>query len=156
VDGVNVYELLDSCHDLFNDFGGHEGAAGFEIDTDNIPELRRRLAAEAEQKIDPADLVGGIAIDAAFERGQQLRGELDLIQDQRSGKIIQEQVRIASGAVEILEGIEGDCPQARQGVGEERAFAHLARAGDQNHFKIPGESSQAGFDLARAVKHFEV
>jgi single-stranded-DNA-specific exonuclease len=88
VDGVNVYELLDSCRDLFTDFGGHEGAAGFEIVTDNIPELRRRLAAEAERRIDPADLVGRIEIDAEIEPSRITLGminELDRLQPYGEG-----------------------------------------------------------------------
>lgn len=43
IDGFNVFNVLDSCKDLFNDFGGHEGAAGFEMDPDKIPELKKRL-----------------------------------------------------------------------------------------------------------------
>jgi single-stranded-DNA-specific exonuclease len=56
VDGVNMYELLDSCRDLFLDFGGHEGAAGFEIKPENIPELINRLKQEVEQRVSFEDL----------------------------------------------------------------------------------------------------
>lgn len=43
IEGFNVFRVLESCTDLFKDFGGHAGAAGFEIDPENIPELKRRL-----------------------------------------------------------------------------------------------------------------
>ncbi|KAF0134746.1 MAG: single-stranded-DNA-specific exonuclease [Candidatus Saganbacteria bacterium] len=43
IEGFNVFALLDTCRDLFVDFGGHEGAAGFEIDPKNLPELKERL-----------------------------------------------------------------------------------------------------------------
>lgn len=64
IEGLNIYELLDSCRDLFWDFGGHEGAAGFEIPSENISELNRRLRMEADQILQPEDLIGKIKIDA--------------------------------------------------------------------------------------------
>ncbi len=36
VEGFNVYESLSLCKDLLVSFGGHEGAAGFSIDGENI------------------------------------------------------------------------------------------------------------------------
>lgn len=63
-EGLNIYEILDSCRDLFLDFGGHEGAAGFEISPENIPELKRRLSARVEEAIKPEDLIPRVKIDA--------------------------------------------------------------------------------------------
>jgi len=79
IEGLNIFELLDSCRDLFLDFGGHEGAAGFEIVSDNILELERRLKATAEEMIDPADLVPKIAIDAEIDPMQINLGLIDEI-----------------------------------------------------------------------------
>jgi len=70
VDGFNIFEILNTCHDLFLDFGGHEGAAGFEITSENIPELRRRLNFEADQKIDYNDLIPQLKIDAEIQPEQ--------------------------------------------------------------------------------------
>jgi len=64
VDGFNIFEVLDTCRDLFLDFGGHESAAGFEIDADKIPELAGRLKKEANKKISVEELVPRISIDA--------------------------------------------------------------------------------------------
>lgn len=64
VDGISIYGILNACRDLFLDFGGHEGAAGFEINADNIPELARRVKEEADQRIRAEDLVSVIEIDA--------------------------------------------------------------------------------------------
>ena len=49
IEDFNVFNILESCVDLFKDFGGHEGAAGFEIAPENIPELKRRLLENIEQ-----------------------------------------------------------------------------------------------------------
>ena len=64
VGGLNIFALLNSCRDLFHGFGGHEGAAGFEIDTGKIAELKARLRAEVEKRVKPEDLVPKIEIDA--------------------------------------------------------------------------------------------
>ncbi|MBP8621057.1 MAG: DHH family phosphoesterase [Firmicutes bacterium] len=39
VEGFNVYESLSLCKDLLVSFGGHEGAAGFSIEGENISEF---------------------------------------------------------------------------------------------------------------------
>ena len=67
VDGLNMFELLDSCRDLFLDFGGHAGAAGFEISPENIPELKNRLREEIERAVSPEDLKPKIEIDCELE-----------------------------------------------------------------------------------------
>lgn len=67
VDGINIFNILETCSDLFTDFGGHAGAAGFEIETEKIPELIKRLQAEAEKRISPEDLRSKIFIDAEVD-----------------------------------------------------------------------------------------
>jgi single-stranded-DNA-specific exonuclease len=82
VEGLNIFSLLNSCRDLFIDFGGHEGAAGFAIKTDNIAELKERLKAEVEKRVRPEDLVPKIEIDAELAPQQITLGaikELELL-----------------------------------------------------------------------------
>src|SRR3989339_151283 len=67
IGGVNIYALLDSCRDLFLDFGGHEGAAGFEVAVDKIPELKKRLQEKAAELISDEDLKARLLIDAELE-----------------------------------------------------------------------------------------
>ncbi|MFA6430907.1 MAG: single-stranded-DNA-specific exonuclease RecJ [Candidatus Margulisiibacteriota bacterium] len=67
VDGVNVYDLLFSCKDLFNDFGGHAGAAGFEIKEENIVHLKKRLNQFANDTISLDDLSPIIKIDMEID-----------------------------------------------------------------------------------------
>lgn len=43
IPGINIYQALDACKDLFLRFGGHEQAAGLTIPVANIPEFRKRL-----------------------------------------------------------------------------------------------------------------
>ncbi len=43
VDGFSLYNAINSCSDIFENYGGHDMAAGFTIKTDRIDELRRRL-----------------------------------------------------------------------------------------------------------------
>ena len=39
IDGVNIYEVLNSCSDLFIRFGGHSKACGFLMEEDNLDRL---------------------------------------------------------------------------------------------------------------------
>lgn len=63
LDGVNIYDLLESCQDLFLNFGGHEGAAGFEIAKDKLEEFSSRLTEKAEKSLKPEDLIPKLKID---------------------------------------------------------------------------------------------
>ena len=54
IPGVNIYQLLSRCADLFVRFGGHEQAAGLTIPVPLIPELRRRLNLLIRQQTDDA------------------------------------------------------------------------------------------------------
>lgn len=67
VDGFNIFELLQTCKDLFIDFGGHEFAAGFEIDSKDIEELKGRLKSESSKRIRPEDLEPRLQIDCEIE-----------------------------------------------------------------------------------------
>jgi single-stranded-DNA-specific exonuclease len=68
--GLNMYEILLTFRDLFLDFGGHEGAAGFAIRPDNIPELKRRLQRHVDEQVSPDSLVPRLEIDAPLEPEQ--------------------------------------------------------------------------------------
>lgn len=49
VKGMNLVEALHSCSDLLEKYGGHELAAGLSVKRANLPALRERLSAFAEQ-----------------------------------------------------------------------------------------------------------
>lgn len=67
VEGVNVFQILDACRDLFLDFGGHPQAAGFEIAVDKIPELKEKIKAAAEKSIKTSDLLPRIKVEAEID-----------------------------------------------------------------------------------------
>ncbi|MBN2789114.1 MAG: single-stranded-DNA-specific exonuclease RecJ [Candidatus Delongbacteria bacterium] len=47
ISGINIYEVLTECYELNlleqENFGGHNYAAGFEIDSKNIPEFKKKF-----------------------------------------------------------------------------------------------------------------
>src|SRR5579859_7893690 len=63
----NVVEALHSCRDLLAEFGGHAGAAGFALNTHNIPALRQRLCELASRLV--AEETPALHIDAVVEAG---------------------------------------------------------------------------------------
>jgi len=80
---LNIYNYLAKCSDLFVDFGGHAGAAGFKIAVENIPLFERRFIEEANQGITDDDLVPILAIDA------------EVLIDQLSLALVKEVARLA-------------------------------------------------------------
>ncbi|HEX5149575.1 MAG TPA: single-stranded-DNA-specific exonuclease RecJ [Candidatus Limnocylindrales bacterium] len=62
---LDLGATLEQCGDLFIRFGGHAGAAGFEIATDRWPEFTDRFLALAEVSVPPDPRVS-IAIELAL------------------------------------------------------------------------------------------
>ena len=65
VPGFHLHRALEKCAPLLERFGGHRGAAGFEIRREKLPELADRLEAEAREELAPADLVPELQLDLA-------------------------------------------------------------------------------------------
>jgi single-stranded-DNA-specific exonuclease len=55
---------LDSCKDLFEQFGGHAAAAGMRIKAENIAKLCEMLNAHAVENLTDDDLIPELKIDA--------------------------------------------------------------------------------------------
>ena len=49
VEGLDIYEELKKCADLFVKFGGHKNACGFSIEKDKLKSLRQRLNLQARE-----------------------------------------------------------------------------------------------------------
>ena len=65
----NLVQALRQCGDLFLRVGGHPMAAGFEISTDSLGELRERLLTVAHQELEGVVLVPHLDIEAQVDLG---------------------------------------------------------------------------------------
>ena len=67
---IGSYHLLDAletCPELFEQFGGHAAAAGMKIKIENIDKLREKLCAHAIEHITGDDLIPEVRIDAVIK-----------------------------------------------------------------------------------------
>jgi len=60
----NIIEALGQCRELFLEFGGHAGAAGFVMLSHNLPHLREKLINIAGKELAGVDLRPKVDIDA--------------------------------------------------------------------------------------------
>ncbi|UCC68157.1 MAG: single-stranded-DNA-specific exonuclease RecJ [Armatimonadota bacterium] len=80
VAALNLWEALRECAACLTRYGGHHYAAGFGVEAEQIPELRRRINEVAESRLAMADLVRHIEADAEAglgEMGAEAVAELD-------------------------------------------------------------------------------
>jgi single-stranded-DNA-specific exonuclease len=78
---IKAYHLLnglDSCAELFEQFGGHAQAAGMQIKCGNIDLLRRKLNEHAGSCLTEEDLVPEVRVDALVSSSSL---NLDLVQE---------------------------------------------------------------------------
>jgi single-stranded-DNA-specific exonuclease len=64
IPSFDLLSSLESCADVFLQFGGHRQAAGVTLDAARLGELRRRLSSWANDRLSPEDLVPRLRIDA--------------------------------------------------------------------------------------------
>ena len=70
IPGFDLLDALERNADLFNRFGGHKQAAGMVLEASRLKELRRRLAACANESLEPQDLVPRLTVDAPLPLGE--------------------------------------------------------------------------------------
>ncbi len=63
----HLWEALESCKQFLTRFGGHQAAAGFEVEEEHIPALREAFLACAAQTLHDEDLLPSLTIDAWVE-----------------------------------------------------------------------------------------
>jgi len=64
VNGFNIIEAIrTSCADLLDSHGGHAMAAGFNVETGKLEEVKNRLVAFANKNLKSEDLIPSIKID---------------------------------------------------------------------------------------------
>ena len=64
VPGFDLYQAVESCSDLLENFGGHMYAAGLTMKPENVAEFTRRFNAYVEQHIDPQMLIPQVDADS--------------------------------------------------------------------------------------------
>ena len=64
VPGFDLYQAVESCADLLENFGGHMYATGLTMKPENVEEFTRRFNAYVEEHIDPQMLIPQVEIDS--------------------------------------------------------------------------------------------
>ena len=68
--GFDLYEAIESCADLLENFGGHVYAAGLTLREENVPEFSRRMDAFIAGKITSEMLIPIVEVDARLDFSQ--------------------------------------------------------------------------------------
>lgn len=67
VSGFNLYDAIESCKDLLENFGGHKYAAGLTLKPENVEEFSRRFEAYVSEHIQEDQTYPQIEIDATIK-----------------------------------------------------------------------------------------
>lgn len=70
VHGFDLYEAIENCADLLENFGGHLYAAGLTLKEENLPEFCRRMEEFISGKIHPEMLTPVVSIDTKLNFSQ--------------------------------------------------------------------------------------
>ncbi len=63
VEGFDIYNAIDSCSDLLEQFGGHKQAAGLTLSLDNVAKFSEKFEKIVSKNILPEQLIPKILID---------------------------------------------------------------------------------------------
>lgn len=66
IPGFHVYNALERCKDLLQNYGGHEGAAGFSISQDNIDRFGHRFKAVCEEMLSESTVEKALELDGTL------------------------------------------------------------------------------------------
>ena len=87
--GFNLFSALEECSDLLLGFGGHELAAGFTIEGENIPAFREKMNEIARDYRGGAQPISSLEIDAVLTQPSRVTLEeveaLDLLEPYGAG-----------------------------------------------------------------------
>ena len=70
IQGFDLYEAIDSCADILENFGGHVYAAGLTLKEEHLEEFCRRMDAFVSEKLDPESLTPVIELDSKMDFSQ--------------------------------------------------------------------------------------
>ena len=66
IPGFDLYQAVESCSDLLENFGGHMYAAGLTMRPENVEEFKRRFNEYVEENIDPKSLIPQVEVDSVL------------------------------------------------------------------------------------------
>lgn len=66
VNGFNVYDAIDACSDLLEQFGGHKYAAGLTLPIENVPAFQQKFEEIVAATITESSLTQEVTINAAI------------------------------------------------------------------------------------------
>ncbi len=69
VQGFNLYNAIDACKDLLENFGGHKFAAGLSLKPENLKLFQEKFEQVVSQQIEPEQLIPKINIDSKINFG---------------------------------------------------------------------------------------
>ena len=67
VNGFDLYQAIESCSDLLENFGGHKYAAGLTMKVQNLPRFRQRFEQIVRDTIHPEQLIPVVEIDTELK-----------------------------------------------------------------------------------------
>lgn len=70
IPALHIKNALDTMADLFDNYGGHNQAAGFSIPTKNIPEFKKRFDEYVRKNLTDADFLPVVEVDALIHPAQ--------------------------------------------------------------------------------------
>ncbi|MFO8234574.1 MAG: single-stranded-DNA-specific exonuclease RecJ [Bacteroidales bacterium] len=79
VPGFDIYNALEECSDLLENFGGHRYAAGLTLDVKNLTKFKKRFENIVEQSITDEQLIPHIEIDSAINFSQITPGFFNIL-----------------------------------------------------------------------------
>jgi single-stranded-DNA-specific exonuclease len=65
--GFDLYQAIESCSDLLENFGGHKYAAGLTLKLENLPKFQKRFESAVEELIDPGQMIPVVEIDTEIQ-----------------------------------------------------------------------------------------
>ncbi len=67
VEGFDIYQAIEECSDLLDQYGGHMYAAGLTLEVDKVPEFRQKFESIVAQRINDEQLTRLIDIDIELD-----------------------------------------------------------------------------------------
>jgi single-stranded-DNA-specific exonuclease len=68
--GFDIYQAIESCSDLLENFGGHMYAAGLTLKIENVPEFTERFEKNVSETIKDEQLIPQVDIDSKLDLHQ--------------------------------------------------------------------------------------